>query len=127
MGNQVQGQYQPHQKKNSQPDLKKENIMNAQSNVVYPNNQKQVIKPINPQEHHRDSIQKNYEVQQKMFGKFVKLSEIQANFKHYANEKNVLSLDRFNECIMNILKYYDLPNLYQSYLSERLFKLMDMV
>jgi hypothetical protein len=127
MGNQVlPSRYQPHQKTNSQPDLKNNAINNT--NNIQKQNTINLMPDNSSKDHYVDNnVPRNFEKQQKMFGKFVKLSELKEAFRVYAHGSNVLSLDKFNECIISLLQQFDIPSLYQSYLTERLFKLMDTV
>jgi hypothetical protein len=58
--------------------------------------------------------------------KRIKHSDLLKAFKFFSNNTNSLTIDKFNECIAGLLKF-NIPLFNNSYLSERLFNLIDKV
>jgi len=61
-----------------------------------------------------------------LYSKIIKHSELTFAFKRFAIDGLYLNYEKFNDCIGFLLKF-DIPLLCYTYLSERLFKLMDKV
>jgi hypothetical protein len=62
----------------------------------------------------------------KTYKYMINYSDLIAAFKHFSVDGNYLNLERFNDCIAALLKF-DIPLVYHTYLSEKLFNLMDKV
>lgn len=57
---------------------------------------------------------------------FINESEVFANFKMHAIEGKYLNFNKFNDCISSLLKF-NIPLVSYTYLSEKLFSLMEKV
>ena len=66
------------------------------------------------------------EAMKKKFSCMISYNDLVMTFRHFAVGARFLTYDKFNECISALLKF-DIPLLPYTYLSEKLFNLMDKV
>jgi hypothetical protein len=119
MGNQVN---QGHKRNNSNPNVQPmiDGIKQLDLNAYNSNK-------INHEHYHNNDITRiNFEQQQKNYIYYIKYSDLIAAFRHYS-PNDQMTLDKFNECINALLRFDIIPIIPYTYMSDKLFKLLDKV
>lgn len=121
MGNQVQSSHKPQSSQDVPGKVNNLLDMNNSNPSNLYNSSKTLV--INSNDPNHSAL---LEQQQKSMIKYIKYTDLVNSFRHYSINKQYLNLERFNDCISSLLRF-DIPLICYTYLSERLFNLIDKV